>query len=415
MKSQGLNEGAGTVVLVDGFDNGHHLTHLCNYARALLQQGCDVYEFLPDPSRVQSWFETHCPEHLSRLHLFVYSHPKVQSPSWRLRGIIEPLMLWRILARRIRVALSGSSAGPVKLVHILWLDDYIVGASRWAAWALPRVFPFRWSGLFFHPWHLRIAGGESRWASLASEAMLQARNCVGVTVLDHGISDQLASNTGRPVLGFPDETDEVVSSEPSAFVEQIRARAKGRKIVGLLGHLGKRKGVSALLQAARSEGSENWLYVFAGELSDDQRASFDADTLRVLDDAIAGQVENVLVIPERIEHEAEFNAVVMVCDVLYAAYEMFAHSSGIVTKAGVLEKPVLVSQGFYMQEVVEQYRLGLAIESGQATQVNPALAILGDADAFMRTVGKPDYESFRAAHGVNALGPALERLLALCD
>ncbi|MDE0839740.1 MAG: hypothetical protein OSB41_11905, partial [Kiritimatiellae bacterium] len=130
-----------------------------------------------------------------------------------------------------------------------------------------------------------------------------------------------------------------------------------------------------------------------------------------LEDAIAGRMANLCVVPERIEDETEFNAVVCECDALFAAYEIFAHSSGLVTKAGVFHKPIIVSKGYYMQEVVEKYRLGVAIDQDDSHAVLLALDVLGDPAESERRLGAPDYEGFMRANGVEALGPAFDKLL----
>ncbi|MFT5241378.1 MAG: glycosyltransferase involved in cell wall biosynthesis, partial [Kiritimatiellia bacterium] len=329
----------------------------------------------------------------------------------RLRSFFEPIMRWRCAARAVRDALQRLDVPRVDFVHFMWLDDYIVGASRMTAFLLSWIFPFRWTGLFFHPWHLRIAGGETRHESVAAESMLRARNCIGVAVLDHGVAAALERNINRPVIFFPDATDEAVARHAPACFVQIQERAKGRKIVGLLGHLSRRKGIRTFMKAARECENGDWLFLMLGAMGEAEKEALSPEDRACLEDAISGRVTNICVVPERIEDEAEFNAVVCECDVLFAAYEMFAHSSGLVTKAGVFHKPIIVSKGYYMQEVVEKYRLGVAIDEGDSRAVLRALDMFGDPAEFERRVGVPDYEGFVRANGPEALGPAFDKLL----
>ena len=406
-----MNESPRCIVLIDGFDNGHHLTYLRLYAKTLLERGHTVIELLPNPDKVLPWFEKTCPNHLDRLFLTSYVHPSVQSPSWRLRSFFEPIMRWRYAAKAVRDALKRFDIPRVDLVHFMWLDDYIVGASRMAAFLLPWVFPFRWSGLFFHPWHLRIAGGETRCDSVAAESVLRARNCIGVAVLDHGVAATLEQNVQRPVVAFPDATDEGVALHTPTCLAQIRERAKGRKIVGLLGHLSRRKGISTFLKASRECKNDDWLFLLLGAMGESEMEALTAEDRAFLEDAIAGRVANICVVPQRIEDESEFNVVVCECDALFAAYEMFAHSSGLVTKAGVFRKPIIVSRGYYMQEVIEKYRLGVAIDQDDSRAALHALDALGDPAEFERHVGTPDYEGFMRANGLEAMGPAFDKLL----
>ncbi len=385
------------IVLVDGFDDGHHITYLRKFAQALLEQGHYVYEFLPAPERVQQWFNTHCAEHLERLSLIPYTHPKVSSPWWRLTTLWEPLARWRAAAVAIRRGMKRCNAPRIDHVCFLWLDDYITSSAPAVTQCLPFVFPYAWSGIFFHPWHLRIAEGDTRWVPQSAENALRAWNCTGVAVLDAGVVSQLADNTQRRVVFCPDVTD-VAVADTGPWAERIRLRAKGRKVVGLLGHLGARKGLETLLSASCCQGANEWLYVFAGAVQEPERTR--------LEHAQHDQ-DNVFVIPERIEDEGQFNAAILACDVLFAAYTLFAHSSNLVTKAGMLRTPILVSRGFCMQDVTEAYGLGLAIDEGDADAVNPALAELV---APSRTT-VPDYDGFARNYGDHALRSALEELL----
>lgn len=400
------------VVLVDGYDDGHHVTHLRTYAHALATLNCDVLEFLPDPQAVQSWMQQRHPESLARVRLFPYRFPKVTSPIWRWKAIIEPLMVWRHLARAIRAATAASGLRP-NLVFLNWLDSYIVGVSPLVAALLPFLFPYRWSGVFFHPWHLRIPDGPTRPESVAAEAMLRSRGCCGTAVLDRWIADALAANTRGPVVSFPDETDTELPDREPALVTQLRAAAAGRRIILLPGVLAKRKGVMALLDAARLAEARSWCFACVGVLDEAIRRTYTDDDLRRIDAAIAGALPNVWFHPARIEDEREFNAVVAACDVLFAAYELFAHSSGIVTKAGFFEKPVLVSSGYCMAQDVQAFRLGLSVDPHQPDAVVQALDTLLDPAARARLVGPPDYAGFHRHYGREALQDAFARVLAL--
>lgn len=401
-----------TLYLVDGYDDGHHQTYHRNYARAALDMGCRVVELLPDPDPLYQWLEAERPDAIPRLRLHRFTHPQPTSPSWRLRNVIKPAKIWRAAATAVAQAEAQSGWKP-DLVFFNWLDSFIVGVSPVLPPVLPALFPYRWSGVFFHPWHLRIPDGPTRGESVASERMLRAHGCPGVAVLDGGIADALAANIGKPVVTFPDETDCVLPDVPSALAHKAKAVAGGRRIIGLLGVLSKRKGVSSLLAAALQAKDRPWFFVFAGVLDEGLRATYTDAELRVIDAAIAGAYPNVWFHPSRIGDEREFNAMVKACDVLYAAYELFAHSSGIVTKAGVFEKPVLVSPGYCMAEVVQAYRLGLAIDPHEPRTVLRAIELVLDPAAFGRQVGSPDYTRFQQSCSEEALRRAFNRILEL--
>ncbi|MDA1045150.1 MAG: glycosyltransferase [Verrucomicrobia bacterium] len=215
--------------------------------------------------------------------------------------------------------------------------------------------------------------------------------------MDGGVAARLAENTGCRVLHCPDSTDTSLANT-SVWPGLIRERRKGRKVVGLLGQLAARKGLHTLLAASRCKGSENWLYLFAGSVEGEDRERIER---------AAEAQDNVLVIPERIELESEFNAILNECDVLFAVYPLFAHSSGLVTKAGMFKKPILVSKGFCMQEVTEAYGLGIAIDENDVDAVNLSLFELVDP----RRSDLPDYDGFARDFGQDALRAFLMELI----
>ena len=399
-----------TIALVDGFDDGHHLTHLRNYAKVLLEMDCRVLELMPDPSHVQRWLTEVYPAGLDRIRFASFRHPRIESPSWRLRPYWIPWMTWRAAGLALRRAVADTGFTP-DLVFFCWLDDYIVGSPTLIRRFLSAVMPFRWSGVYFHPWHLRIPDGPTRDQSIAGERFLRSRLCPSVVVLDHGIVSQLEANIGKPVVPFPDETENGLATGPLPLIDTIKQRAAGRQIIGLVGNLSKRKGVMSLLSAAEQATDRPWLFVFAGTLDANQLKTFTDEEQARLQRAIDGKMPNVFVHPERIDAEPEFNAIVVACDALYAAYELFAHSSGIVTKAGAFRKPVMVSRGFYMEETVRDYQLGLAVDPANTREVVDGLATLLDPQALRQAIGDPGYDAYNGTHSLAALRRGFEQVL----
>jgi hypothetical protein len=51
--------------------------------------------------------------------------------------------------------------------------------------------------------------------------------------------------------------------------------------------------------------------------------------------------------------EAQFNSLVYICDILFAAYNNFPNSSNILTKAAIFQRPVVVSNNFCMEKRVK--------------------------------------------------------------
>ncbi|MCE9613223.1 MAG: glycosyltransferase [Lentisphaerae bacterium] len=401
-----------TIALVDGFDDGHHLTLLRHYARALLGMGHRVVELLPNPARTEAWFAEHCAGQRDRLHLHAFRHWQEPSPFWRLRHLWPPLASWAHAGRAVAEA-ERASGWQVDLVFFCWLDHYILGVSPLCRFALPWLLPRPWSGLFFHPWHLRAPGGDPDHHYAVTTGQLRTRHCRGVAVLDEGIADRLQALLQRPVIRFPDQTEEALPAVEPALVQRLRGAIRGRKVIGLIGDLWRRKGVLAFLRAVARAQDRDWVFLLAGALGDTQQRTFFPDEWPGVDAVLRRPPPNLLVHLQRIEDDRDFNAVINLCDVLFAAYDSFGHSSGIVTKAAVFRKPILVSPGFCMAERVARYRTGLALDPADPTAVVDALACLLDPAALARRIGTPDFAGCHRAHSQMALQAALEQLVAL--
>lgn len=401
-----------TIALVDGYEGGHHETHLRNYAKALLEMGCRVLELLPDPGGVEEWLRKQRIPSAEAIRFCTFRRARIVSPSYRLRRWYVPAAMWREAAVALRGAEEETGWHP-DLVFFNWLDDYVLDGSHLVRSLLPVIFPYRWSGVFFHPWHLRAPDGKADPVYYRSEYLMKTRSCAGVAVVDAGVAGSMAGYIGKDVIPFPDETDASLPDNQGPLVRRISEAAKGRRIIGLLGNLSRRKGIVSMLKAAQKAGHKEWLFILVGDFGEANQKSLFPDEAVFVDRIVRNRTSNVFFHGKRIPGEADFNAVANLCDVLFAAYENFGHSSGIVTKAAVFEKPILVSPGFCMAEVVKKYRMGLAVDPHDTQAVIEALEILLDRHAFRAHVGTPDFAGCRQEHSVEALGPAFRRILEL--
>ena len=399
-----------TIALVDGLAGGHHLTHLRNYAHALADAGHRVLELTADPGHVAQWFASHHPEMLDRIRILPFVEQPIRSPSWRLRRWWAPLIRWSRAARAVRRAAKETGFDP-DLVFFCWLDDYLLDAAPAVRRVLPLVFPCRWSGVYFHPWHLRLPADGRVEESSNAEWILKARNCTGVAVLDEGIASVLEQRLGKRVAIFPDETEEQLANTPHPTAQKMKERAAGRPVIGALGSISKRKGVMTLFEVAEASRDKPWFFAVVGSLSEGSRRTFSETELQKLDAAVRGEIPNVFASFEHIEDETEFNTVFAACDMHYAVYETFAHSSGILTKAAFFEKPVIVAKGFCMEERIRRFGMGVAVEQNHVTQIVAAIERL-IADAMGRAPGEaPDYAGCRREHSIERLGTAFGEIL----
>ncbi len=369
------------IVVVDGLWVGHHPTYVKTFVKLLLRAGYQVSVCCPSPEEVSSWVNQTLTVETCRFraHYFSEREPKLwrHIPS-RIRHALLPLARWFHVSRSLKTCLS-SSENP-DLVFFAWLDSYVYGYLPVAL--IDWKFPFLWSGVYFHPRHLRALredGNPKKWRFAPPVNFLaQSKRVSSIAVLDAGILGALRVKLhGKQAVVLPDFTDELPLSEDCPLAVEIRSRAKGRKIIGLLGGLSRRKGLITLIRIVMQSASRDWYFVFAGVLLDQ---TFSKDELSTIKSFFNAQREECFFHLEKIPDDAQFNTAVNVCDVIFAMYEDFPHSSNLVTKSAMYGKCILVSSGGYMEEVVRHYKLGEAVPAGDVQAALNALHRLTASD-----------------------------------
>ena len=389
-----------TIVLIDPFWTGHHPTYLKLISQAVLSCGHSVVVFCPNPQEVQQWIAVNSGPDRERFHAFELHEPQPsQCPFNRLRDVLNGLAWWRAAARAVRKARRATGAAP-DLVFFAWLDSYLnfFLDGRF----IDLVFRYQWSGLFFHPRHLRDSAYSPQDLGYYEE--LQSRFCTGVALLDEGIAARMQARLpAKRVVVFPDVADNSPPDRSFPVAGDIAGKAAGRKIISLLGGLARRKGMLTLLDAARAMQPDDCFFVFCGALVDQAFDPGEAEALRKI---AAAPPANCFFHFSYIPGEAQFNALVELSDILFAGYENFPHSSNIVTKAALFEKPVIVSQGGCMAERVAAFRLGESFEKGDVTGCIAAIRrVLGRND------GTPDFAGFRSLHSEARFSEAVRQVV----
>lgn len=323
---------------------------------------------------------------------------------------------WKQAAKVVQTAARQIGHEP-NLVFFGWLDGYF--SHYLTHHFIDLVFPYNWAGLYFRPGYLRY--GERSLpllkAQLAHYSLARSRNCHAVGVVDEWVVDKLQRDLKAPVIPFPDFTDETDPDPNYELVNLIRKKARGRKIIGLVGALSKRKGVVTLLKVAKQAAEKDWLFVIVGALSEHQ---FHQDYGQRFPEEYAW-VKSVAESPpdncffhlNYIPGESQFNALIQACNIVFAAYENFPYSSNILTKAAVFQKPVIASQEFCMGKRVEHFQVGLTIPEGSVSYCIEALQHLLTEDSPVATDLSFDFEGLRSLHCVDRLQDSFKAVLEL--
>lgn len=388
------------IALISPSSGGHHDSYLHLYTASLLRLGHRVTIFTSQPDRVSSWMADKPDDEQRRVNTIttIYDSPRpALGPLATLAGKYD----W---VTAMATAVQRSGIDPDLLFH-MWLDNCLTPGLT--AWLTDRVVPYRWSGLYFHPWYLRtpLAFQQFRRGALASYAALMSARCPAVAVLDEGIANELQRRLrGKPVIPFPDIADATPPDPDFAPAHEIRKRAGGRKVVSVLGALSRRKGTVLLMQTARQMPQEEYFFVFAGMLDAESYTPLDRRTVQ---EFAENPPENCLLNFSYIPNEGAFNALVAVSDILFAAYLFFPSSSNLLTKAAIFQKPIVVSEGFCMGERVNAYGIGTAVPENDVNACSDALLRLRHGLPAER------FAAYAAAHSPAQLDNAFAHLLGI--
>ncbi len=389
--------GARPVALLEWNRGGHHEGYLVLFARALLELGHPVRVLCRDKEAF-----------LARL-----GGAEVYRDADRLLVAEIPGEEW-IRARR---------RWPASWVHWAWARK-VDGARRSLGGGEPYVACLyehqtrmvcaladrwrgraEWSGLYLHAHAFhhpsRLAPGvKRRWPVTRA---LRDRGLRGLLMLDEGMAPRVGRELGIPVLVAPDPAD-ATRGGGGALAAEARASAGRRPVVGVFGHLLPSKGVATLARCAMDPGAGETAFWFVGAI---HWPMFDAEEAGLLKRLAAGERGNVWLHDARIPDEATYNELVDACDVLFAAYRDFPHSSNTLAKAAIFEKPVIVSEGHLMANRVREFRLGVVVPQDDATASLAAIRRLCADPAGWAAETKPRWREYRELHSPERLRSVL--------
>jgi glycosyltransferase involved in cell wall biosynthesis len=406
------------IVLVDGLWAGHHPIYVKTFAKLLLGAGYQVTVLCPAPDEVASEVGgcSSVEDGQLKAHRLSERVPKLlRYIPKRIRTPFLPLVRWWQVSQSLKAVCLAS--GKPDLVFFAWLDSYVSGylPVKLIDWQ----FPFSWSGLYFHPRHLRASshngGPQKRWFALPQTFLAKSKWASAVAVLDAGVLNVLRAELhGKPAVALPDFTDETPPSDHCTLVDEIKSKAKGKTIIGLLGGLSRRKGLLTLIRIVRQSVGKHWYFVFAGELLEQ---TYSRDELAEVRTFFSAPREDCFFYLNRISDDAQFNAVVNICDVIFAVYENFLHSSNLVTKTAIFGKRILVSTGGYMEEVVREYALGESVQAGNVEAAIDAICRLASPNhSIERSSRMREYAREQSQDKLQiSLSNLIERSMAHCN
>ncbi len=399
------------VFVVNPLTSGHNETYTRSYRNAFLSLGAQVITLYPDPSRIEGGNE---------------GNPVIKMPEldWNEMRSSSEYHLSTILRRWTIVITTLKAAGltPKKddLFFFVWLDSYLYRSNGWRSIFGPLdshvfsllqrlVFPHSWSGLYISPKYLRSGPLPSRTQrSFRPDLLFRSPKCRGIYLLDEGVVELLRQrNPHIRAWASPDFCDTSLPDSPSDGACAMTTYARGRPIVGLFGQIDKRKGVLTFLNWAEQMAGANLCFALCGPL---QEASFSTEELHRIQDYTLHPRPNVYVCLEPIPSESQFNELVAASTIIFLTYANFRHSSNLLAKAAIFQRPVIACAEHCIGERVRSFHLGVTVSAHDLTR-GPELitTLLNEASTVspQRLEGSRRYTNL---HSLNALAHVLKPL-----
>lgn len=410
-----------TVALIDPLWRGHHPMYFNQFTASFLRCGARVIGLCPNPeAAMNNLIRTANPEFAENLRQLVYFHHLRPGNRSFFNGKFEgdparTFSRWKRAADTLAEA-EADSGMHADLVYFPYLDSYL----RFFPFSIaPRILLARpWSGLYLRNHH----HGEPRSLKKSlrllakGDSLMRSRLCRGIGVLDERFIQPLEKHTGKPVTHYPDVTQGGLPTDPFPLAVEIRRKAAGRTIIGMIG-LERRKGFLALIRLAALARQRNLPYyvVCAGacglyEYSTAEQTEIEAATCGIA----SGEIDNLHLDPTapRIPSEDDFNALFSTFDIAWAAYENFQGSSGTLSKAALFEIPCIATTGECIGHRVETYRIGLTIPDVTPENALAAIPHLIEKTDWARKPLDPRYAEYREQHSPGRLDRILGDLLA---
>ena len=402
-----MYQGKKVIVLAEPmWSEGHFETQMQLFLSVLLPEECRLIVLCAEPDRVMGWLADQMPEYKKSAFAAHFTVSNRNGKKCYKRG-----QLWSYLSETVKKA-EEDSGWNVDLVFITFLDILVDGS--WRTLGFRAGFDYQWAGLYFLPSFFRYKSNIIRRAiQLVNNTIFyRIKNCNGIGILDEGIYSTMKERVKDcELFVFPDVTDERLPDCIPEHINRIRLDAGNRTIIGFVGVLQKRKGLLNYLRAMQAIDPTKCYFLLAGHLPlNEYTPAEQAEINRLLADQDGKNRHFEL---NYIRDPVEFNAYINICDVLYIAYEGFYHSSGIMTKAAVFEKPVIATKGYCMGERVDKYRLGLTVAEGNITEIIEAIETLAEEKARKQIVSEAKFDYYYDYHNANMLQDVLCRMLSV--
>jgi glycosyltransferase involved in cell wall biosynthesis len=347
------------IVIFDYNIEGHHFTYVNLISQALHENGHDIV--VMTPCKDFNKYPLNGKERT--LIIPIYNTPPLPK-KWNFfttRNYV--INLWKYTANELKVVNIDVQND---IVFFPSIDEYI--SAYIPLYLVKKHFKYKWTGLYVKSRYIRIKQSFAflRKGFFNINYLLNSNNCINIAVLDSGIINELTARfPSKKITFLPDIISEELPDTSFSEFQEIVNLAMGRKIILLIGAIDKRKGILNLLKSAKSLDATKYFFVIAGRIYNETftaKEQFDLEALKL-------EIKNSFFYTQKIATESQFNAFITLSDIVFAAYVDFPYSSNMIGKSAFYNKPIIVSKGYLMQEIVEKYNLGIAVNQNNIKEI----------------------------------------------
>jgi hypothetical protein len=388
------------IVLVDWSAGGHNATHLTQFFCAVTEIGLDA-TIICDPIVAEQVRDrlTGAGKRVPKIYgvgvpTFVPNRPRA-------------LHLWlrkAFLQNRVRAAILAAEqehGRRASLIFFSCLFEHGAAETLGVLGSLDRPC----STLYLHPrqFHSAVARPPEKVRDL--HKLLTDPRMRAIATMNEDVADTISQRFAKPVVTFPEITDE--EHDPNHPLKlRLRRFAGTSPLVVLAGYLGPWKGSYLLAKVSLMPEAADLCFAFVGMFS---LEAFPPQEREILAECM-NRTPNSLFHVARIPDGSCYNAVIDAADVVFCAFQNFQFSSNTQTKAAILERPIIVSEGYLMADRVRKYRLGEIIPEDDPHAALAAIRRITNDYSQWLSEKAPQWAEYRRMHSHETLKSAFRSL-----
>lgn len=367
------------IACIDFSNNGHRFHLMLSAVKTIIEAGKTAVCITDDTGKIKKQIEASCPAYCNKVIYHNYKPIPPSGSTWNkdLHDILIALSYWRQYQKVVQ-KIEKTTGIKIDLVLFNYIDVFL--SCKMPILLQKLFFHYAWAGLYIHPRYMRTAkdaGVQTKKSGISDiDYLLTSDNCIGIGIFDNGIINALQFRLDKKVTLIPDISDVSTDYKSYPLVNEIKAKAKDRIIIGSIG-MSFYSGTVDLIKLAMANSEKEYFFVFCGSFDEESYEYIPAEEDKeLLKNFRKNPLNNCFWKEGYLADEKEYNAVFNSLDIIYMMYPEHYTSSNRLTKAAYFNKFVLASNQHCVGENVVKYQLGEVAVPGNIDQQAEKIALL---------------------------------------